>query len=547
MVNELLKKSINGVLSKQTNILSAAFFIIATTVLTQILGIVKYRLLVSVFGASNNLGVFLASFRIPDFIFQVFIASSVSSIFIPLFSEFIGERREEGDKFASSFIILSSLFFIALSLVIAIFAHPLSRLVAPGFSEKEILLMSSLTRIILFSGVFLLIATIFSSILQSFHHFFLPGIASSLYNLGIIIGVVIFSPHIGIYGAALGVMLGTLLFLLAQIPLLVKLKFKFFFTLNSGEVGTKAAILAIPKILTSTLFQISSLLNIFFASFISARSFVIFDLAQTLFMAPAILLGQSIAQASFPSLSQKRERKDEFANIFLSSFNQILYLTLPISALLIVLRIPVVRLFFGARQFDWEATVETGLTLSFFAISLFAQSLSYLIARAFYAQRDTKTPFWISAISLVFNAAIAYFFVLVQRLPIPYLAFSITLANILSFILMMLALDKKITLPKFNLALSTTKILIATFIMGISLYIPIKLLDRLVFDTTRTINLIFLTGIASFIGFSSYIFLTWLLDIKEAYYITEMIKSINKPQKLLSQIRELIFEPPKAG
>jgi len=145
MVNELLKKSINGVLSKQTNILSAAFFIIATTVLTQILGIVKYRLLVSVFGASNNLGVFLASFRIPDFIFQVFIASSVSSIFIPLFSEFVGERREEGDKFASSFIILSSLFFIALSLVIAIFAHPLSRLVAPGFSEKEILLMSSLT------------------------------------------------------------------------------------------------------------------------------------------------------------------------------------------------------------------------------------------------------------------------------------------------------------------------------------------------------------------------------------------------------------------
>src|SRR3989344_7383433 len=92
MVRLLFKKGLNAIASKQANIFSAAFFIIITTIFSQILGFLKYRLLVSIFGASNDLGVFLASFRIPDFLFQVLIASALTSVFIPVFSDYISNK-----------------------------------------------------------------------------------------------------------------------------------------------------------------------------------------------------------------------------------------------------------------------------------------------------------------------------------------------------------------------------------------------------------------------------------------------------------------------
>ena len=162
------------------------------------------------------------------------------------------------------------------------------------------------------------------------------------------------------------------------------------------------------------------------------------ELAQTLMLAPVILFGQSIAQASFPSLSLKAKNPEEFVSIFVSSFNQIMYLTLPISALLVVLRIPIVRLFFGASRFDWEATAATGLTLALLGISIAAQSAIYLFSRAFFALKDSQTPFFITLFSVIINIALSYYFILVLKLPVYYLGIAFTLGSIISFILLLI-------------------------------------------------------------------------------------------------------------
>lgn len=543
MVTSLVKKGITAFASKQTNIFTAAFFIILTTVFSQILGLLKYRLLVSLFGASSDVGVFFAAFRIPDFVFQVFIAGALSSSFIPLFSDYIRhDRKKDAFAFTSALMNIGVVFFIFVSAIIIVFSYQLSSLIAPGFSKEELTLMSELMIIIQLSQVFFILGTIITAVLQSFQHFLIPGVASAFYNFGIILGLIVCSSFLGfgIFGAAIGVLIGAVLFFLVQLPLLNTTGFSFHPAVRISNGLKQLTSLMVPRSLTIIVSQLAITANVFFASFISARGLVVLDLAQTLIMAPVLLFGQSIAQASFPSLSLKAENRKEYLAIFMSSFHQIVYLTVPISVLLIVLRIPIVRLFYGASRFDWDATVETGLTLAYFSASVTAQSLIYLLARGFFAIKDAKTPFYVTLCSVIGNIFLSYLFILVYHLPIFSLALSFSISSLASVVAMFVLLDKKVNLPKIEMLLTVGKILISGIIMGIALYVPIKLLDQLVFDTTRTINLFLLAGIASGIGLVSYVFFTWLLDIKEAYYIIEVVKKFRSRKTILKQLSEVI-------
>jgi len=541
MVRNLVRKGLSVVASKQSNIFTAAFLIIVTTALSQVLGILKYRLFASYFGASSDLGVFLTSFRIPDLIFQIVVVGALSSAFIPIFSENLSKKgKKEAFDFVSSIMTLGLILFSVITVFVLVFANQLARLIAPEFTEDQIILMANLIRIIQLSQLLFLFGTIFTAMLQSFHYFLVPGIANALYNIGIIVGVYLFVPRFGIYGAAFGVILGAVLFALAQLPSIIMNGYipRLMFSFKNGV--DKVFVMMVPRSLTIAVSQIAITANIFFVTFISARSVVVFDLAMTLMAAPIFLFGQSIAQASFPTLARSKDNLDEFKSVFKASFNQILYLTLPISALFIVLRIPLVRLFYGAGRFDWEATLATGYTLAFLSLSISVQAATLLLARAFYALHDTKIPFFITIIAVLVNIAFAAYFILIQSLPVYYLALAFSIGNIIGFILMLIALDRRISLPKLDIFIVSSKIIVAALVTGVALYIPIKLLDQLVFDTTRTVNLFVLTSIASGVGFGAYLFFTWLLDIEEFNYLIGAVRKFTFKNKIVAQIKELI-------
>lgn len=221
MPKDFLKKGLNLLLQRQSNIISAAFVIMATIIFSQILGLIRQRLLVSIFGASSTLGVYLASTRMPEFLFQLIIAGALSSAFIPVFSDYLAKDREiEAQKLASTLLMLSLGIFSIFSIFLFIFAHSLSQILAPGFSVPELDLMTNLTRVIIIGEIIFIIGSFLSAILQSYNHFFIPGIASALYNLGIIIGILILYPFFGIFSAAYGVILGAFIFVIAQLPLM---------------------------------------------------------------------------------------------------------------------------------------------------------------------------------------------------------------------------------------------------------------------------------------------------------------------------------------
>jgi putative peptidoglycan lipid II flippase len=545
MPKDFLKRGLGLLFKRQNNIISAAFVIMATIILSQVLGLVRQRLLVGIFGASNTLGIYLASTRIPDFLFQLIIAGALSSAFIPVFSEYLSkDRNQDAYKLASTLLAVGLVIFSALSLVLFIFANDLSRIIAPGFSQSQVKLMADLTRIIIFGEILFILGSFLSAILQSYNHFFIPGIASATFNLGIIIGIVSLSPFIGIFSAAYGVIIGAFIFVLVQLPFVRKVGFSFkpSFSLKTNGV-MEVLKLMWPRTLSIGIFQLGTLITVTLVSFLPnpGRNYVIFDYAQTLAFAPVALFGQAIAQAAFPVLSKERDKLEDFKATFITSLNQMLYLVLPVSALLLVLRIPIVRLIYGAAQFDWNATVLTGKTLAFFSISIFAQALVYLISRGFYALHDTKTPLVIGGLTTGFMIAIGALFVFVYHFGIENIAIAYSIASIADVIILFVFLDRKLGgFGKITLAVSLGKITLATIFTGFALYIPIKLLDQLVFDTTKTINLIFLTGISSFAGLSLYIFLTWLFNVKEASTFILLFKRLGDWRQILKGSEETI-------
>jgi putative peptidoglycan lipid II flippase len=548
MPTEFFKKSFGILLKRQNNIISAAVVIMGTIIFSQILGLFRQRLLVSIFGASDTLGIYLASTRVPEFLFQLIIAGALTSAFIPVFSDYLAkDREEEAKKIASTLLAMSMIVFSIISVILIIFAREVASLVAPGFSPSQIDLMSNLMRVIIFGEIIFIVGSFFSAILQSYNHFFIPGIASALYNFGIIIGILFLYKFFGIYSAAYGVIIGALIFVVAQLPTIKSLGFRFKPDLSLASVRNAAVWnmfkLIWPRTLSIAVFQLGSLITVTLVSFLQnpGRSYVIYDYAQTLAFAPVALFGQAIAQASFPVLSKEKDKPEHFKITFMTSFNQLFYLILPISVLLLVLRIPIVRLIYGASQFDWEATVLTGRTLSFFAISLFAQALVYLVSRGYYALHDTKTPLVIGTISTFLMIILASVFIFYYNLGVESIALAYSIGSILNFLIMFIFLDIKVGgFPRRAFFVSTAKILVATFFTAFALYIPIKLLDQLVFDTTRTINLILLTGISSLAGFSLYIFLTWLFNVKEATMFILLFKRIGDWRQILSKSSESI-------
>ena len=545
MVKNFINKSVSFLSIRQTNIISAATVIMLTIAVSKLLGVVKLRILSARF-TPEELGVFLASFRIPNLLFDFLVLGAVTSAFIPVFTSFLTKgKKEEAFWVSSSVINISILLTLLFSLPILFFSKEISALLAPGFTPKEIETMASFTRIIVLAQVLpLLVGTFLTGILQSFKNFLIPALAPIVYDIGIIICIIIFAPSAGLYSAVYGVVLGAILFLLIQIPQVLSLGYRYQPVLDYKHSGVKEiGKLMAPRTIGLMAYQIDSTIDLILASLIGARAVTIFNFAQTLQQLPILLFGSTIAQASLPTLSEESASSDlqKFKSTLLTSLHQILFLVFPASFILIVLRIPIVRLAYGAKLFDWEATILTGKTLALFAFSVFAQSAVALLARAFYALHDSKTPVIISIISVTTNIIGSIIFINILHLPVWGLALSTSIASLLNAFLLLYFLNKKLQSFTFEeLFSSPVKIFIASTLTGICLYIPMKILDQLVFDTTRTINLIMLTTTVSVIGFAVYFTLAIVLKIKEAYLILGGIQKLGNFRKELTKTPEII-------
>lgn len=541
----MVKSILSLLASRQTSILSGATIIMLTVVLAKLLGLARDRLLANYF-TPDQVAVFFAAFRIPDLVFQLLIFGALSVAFIPVFTEVLEEKgQEEAFNLARSILSASLLLLCAITVIIYIFADSLTELIVPGFTPAQKLQVVQLTRIILIGQLILTVGSFFVGVSQSFQRFIVPAIAGVMYNLGIIIGIVFLSEQYGITGAAFGVIIGAFLHALVQLPLILSLGFKPNLKVNLFHSGTKEIVkLMSVRTIGLAAEQINDTVGVILASLISTASVTYLTFAQHLQMVPVGLFGATIAQAALPVLSAERARgrPEEFKITLLTTLHQMLFLSLPATAILIVLRIPAVRLTFGASQFDWASTVLTGQTVAFMAIGLSAQAISLLLVRAFYALKDTKTPVGISLATVATNIILSVYFTRYLEYDVWGLGLAFSISSIMSGVMLFVSLHRKV--GGFDLGLAFKpfgKMLLATVIMGAALYVPIKLLDQVIFDTTRTLSLFFLTSIASLFALSIYVFLVWFMKVRELQTYIELFKRGKKPQDI-ARTEEIIHE-----
>ncbi len=522
-MRDLIKNSAHLFFRRQTNILSAAFVIMLTYGTSHLMGLIKTRLLISVFfGArSSLLDVYYAAFIIPDTIFQLLVIGSLSAAFIPVYTKIFTRHEQEAWHVAGVSVNLVLLIFSIFSLLIFFFARPLSVLITPGFSPDQILTMVSLVRVMLLAQIFFCISGFLTGIIQSHQRFLIPALAPVLYNLGIIIGTLFLSPVMGIYGPAVGVVLGAFLHMLVQLPVAFRLGFRFIPSLNFRHPAVREIIfLMSPRVLALGIDQIEQFIAVVLSSLLSAGSLTLFNVARLLYAIPTSLFGVTIGQAALPTLSHQAAAADKtnYLHTLLETVTQIVFLTLPAGILFIVLRIPIVRLVFGAKSFPWSATIITGQTLAVLAVSSAFAAVMQLAIRGFYALHDTKTPLRIGFFAAVFDVFISIWLVTVAHWGILGLALAISLTTILECLVLMVMLYRKIQ-PGSHLvrqvAVSFVKIIFCGLATGISLWIPMRFLDRFVFDTTRTIPLFALTITTVFIGTGVYFTLSYLFKIRE--------------------------------
>lgn len=518
---KLIRQTFSIITKQQTNIFSAATVIMTTVALSRILGLLRDRMLAGHF-TPDELGVYYAAFRLPNMLFEMLVMGSLATAFIPVFTTHIDTKgKDAAFATASSVINIGLMAFFLLSIPLLIFTRPIALMLAPGFNDAQIDQMVIFTRIMLIAQVApLLIGNFLTGMLQSVRNFLIPSLAPVVYNVGIIICILLFSDTHGLYAPVFGVVLGAVLFLLIQIPAAWSFGYRHSLHYSFKDPGTReVGRLMFPRTISLAVAQIDITIDLILSTLLGAGAVTIFNFAQHLQQVPVGLFGASIAQASLPSLASAFAQKklEDFKQIFLSSFLQILFFVLPLSVTFIVLRIPLVRLVFGASNlFDWNATVTTGKTLAFFSLSLFAQSQIHLITRSFFALHDSKTPFYVGTVTVVINAALSVWFILGVRTDVSYLGLSTSVAHILQMMILLVLLDRKVSsFNRYQLVVAPLKIFLCAAVAGVALYIPIKLLDQLVFDTTRTFNLLMLTGISATVGMSVYLFLAWFLEVPQ--------------------------------
>jgi len=511
------------------SVVSAAFLITITGLASRALGLFRDHMLAATFGAGDTLDVYYAAFRVPDLIYNLLIVGALSSAFIPVFAGMLSnDKKDEAWEMANGIMNLAFCFIILLSIIFAIFTPSIMKILTPGFSPDKLAQVVVFTRVMFLSPLFLGLSGILGGILTSYKRFLTYSLGAIFYNVGIIFGILVLVRFMGPIGLAWSVVLGGFLHLLSQYLFVGQLGFKYKWSLASSfsnQGVRKVFRLMIPRVMGIAVNQINLFVITIFASLLASGSLAVFTFAQNLQSVPLGLVGISFAMAVFPTLSSlyAKKKDDEFIAAFSETFRQIIFFVIPISVLMLLLRAQIVRVILGAGKFDWEDTILTFQCLGIFSLSIFAQSVTPLLARAFYAMHNTKTPFYIALISEAVN--ILAVVLLIGRYQILSLAIAFSLAAVVQMFLLLFALRMEFdNLDDKKIISSTSKVVLATFFAGLAVQLSKYMMAGMV-DLERFVGIFSQLAISVLAGGAVFLAICHFMKLEEYVYLK---KSLNR-------------------
>lgn len=494
----MIKKLLN--FEDSFSITKAAGIVGFFTLITKFIAIYRERLFSSTFGQGPILDSYFSAFRIPDFVTNLLVLSTLSVAFLPIYSRLAAKDAREANEMTNTIITAGSLIIGGICLVLLAVSSPLMHILVPGFTGEQFTQTLSLTRLFLISPVLFTLSTIFGGVLNANKKFLITSLAPILYNAGIILGVLFFYPRFGIMGLGYGVILGALLQLAIQIFFVYRQDAYFAPNLNIKSESIKNLWrLYVPRIFAFDLSNITLLLGTVIGSVAASGSITALNQAFNLQSVPVGIFGYSIAVAAFPALSDHYAAEDYsgFRRTLYNSITKTLLFIIPISILTLIFRAYVVRIILGAGAFTWEDTIRTFQLLGVFSFSFFSQCLTTLLSRAFFARHNTKIPVMVNIGALVLNTMLA--FILGRTMGVLGLTIAFVVASIANgaslFVLLrrdMRQHDTEKQETMFfdrDLSVFILKCLLASVMFGLVSYIGLKVFASLV-DTQTALGII---------------------------------------------------------
>ncbi|HEV2381158.1 MAG TPA: murein biosynthesis integral membrane protein MurJ [Terriglobia bacterium] len=375
----------------------AAGIVTASVVLSRFLGFLREWTVAHQVGSNAATDAYYAAFTLPDFLNYLVAGASLSVIFIPVFTKYVAEGKEdEGWHVFSTVVTFMTILLIVAVGIGEIFAPQIINLTSPGFAAGEKARVVFLTRLMLPAQICFVLGSILQAVQYAKGQFLVPSLGVVVYNAFIVIGGWSLARYIGMAGFAVGVLVGAVLgnFLL-QVYGSTRAQARFRPNLNLRHPGFKLFLkLAVPIMLALSLTFTDNWIIRWFGSYLQAASITWLQYAKILMQVPLTSLGQAVGVVSFPIMARlySEGKLDELDRTLSAALKGLLALMVPVSALLIAQSEPVVYLVFSHTRLRGPDFHATGAALGLFALGMFAWAGQYLLSRGFFAIHNSWTP-----------------------------------------------------------------------------------------------------------------------------------------------------------
>ncbi len=530
--------------NKRLSIQLAATLLAGSSLVSLLLGFFRDRLLNSAYlpneaaglqGYPPGIDAYTAAFTVPDFMFFILVSGALSVTFIPVFNQRLATgNRQSAWRLSTSLLNFMAILTLIASVLIIIFAEPLIRyIIAPGFNESTTALAVSMTRVIAVNPFLFAIATVIASIQQAVGRFTFFALAPVLYNIGIIVGLTVFTGGInlfgvqifegGIMGVALGVVFGSIMQLVVSTIGLAGLGLDYRFKIFWKNKGFRQVLrLLPPRSIDQGMDYLVGIVEINLASRMAEGTVRIYNQAVTLHMAPINLIGVAISTAAFPKMTERigQNRPDLFKKELQAIIRVIVWLAMPVAAITFFTRGYLVSFIKNGGD-----ALMAGL-LGTLVVAILFRSVYFIAARSFYAQQDTRTPLYISLFAIGLNIVLAVWFTMGLDMGAYGLGYAQSIVAIFEVFVLFAVMNRRIDgLINAKLLNAIGRMIIATTLTSIVCYVMVQLFQLQGDDAS------FLSTFPKFVlivavSATVYLALSRLLNLKEATPILHRLRQL---------------------
>jgi putative peptidoglycan lipid II flippase len=515
----------------------AAILLAGSTLISSVLGLFRDRLLNAAYYDVYPVSIdaYTVAFTIPDFMFFILVSGALSVTFIPVFNQrLVTGNKKSAWELSTSMINLMAIATLLASILIIIFAEPLVRyIVGPGLDESGRSLAISMMRVIAVNPFLFAIATVIASMQQAIGRFAFYALAPTIYNIGIIIGILFFTEGInifgwqvfegGIMGVALGVVLGSILQLLVSSLGLIGLGFDYRFKIYWKNKGFRQVLRLLPaRSMDQGADYLNGIVEMNIASRMAAGTVRAYQQATTLHMVPINLIGVAISTAAFPKMTERlsQGRPDLFKSELQAVLRVIIWLAMPVATIAFFTRGYLVNFIKNGGD-----ALMAGL-LGALVVAILFRSIYHIAARSFYAQQDTKTPLYISIFAIGLNIILAIFLSINLDMGAYGLAWAQSIVAFVEVMILFFIMSRRIEglFDKYFLH-AVMRMAVASAIMGVISYVSVQLLQLAVEDQS------FLATFPKFaaivvVALSVYVWLSKLLKLPEVNPVISKLRSL---------------------